>query len=109
MTLKRRVGAVAVAGAMATTGLVAMTTSAAQATPSGCSISYVGSPHYKASAKCTSGTGTYRIKVVCTDELRGSSGTYYGATVGIGGTSSVTCPYQGGVQWQVTSASIQFL
>lgn len=93
-----------------TAGAVSIVTAApAEATPSSCTVSYLTSGSLKigARARCTAGTGQYRVATTCTDELRGSSGTYYGAWVGIGSYSSVTCPNSGGSQWLATNAHLQ--
>ncbi len=71
----------------------------AQATPGSCSYS-VGS--WSVSLRCNSGSGQYRVWGDCTDEIRGSTVRYYGSWVGIGSASSVTCPYEGGSQWDLT-------
>jgi hypothetical protein len=97
------------AGLLAAGAVSIVTAPAAEATPTGCTVSYLtsGSLRIGAHARCTGGSGQYRVATTCTDELRGSSGTYYGAWVGIGSYSSVTCPNSGGTQWLATNAHLQ--
>ncbi len=53
---------------------------------------------------CQTGTGNYRGRITCTDQLRGSSVYYYGPveTAGSGISSGGSCPTQGGVTFQAT-------
>lgn len=97
------------AGLLAAGAVSIVTASPAEATPSSCTVSYIssGSLHIGARARCTAGSGQYRVATTCTDELRGSSGTYYGSWVNIGSYSSVTCPNSGGSQWLATNAHLQ--
>jgi hypothetical protein len=86
-------------------GFVALAgASPASATASNC---YLTQASHSASAVCTSGTGQYRVVAKCEDPMHGTVNTYYGAWVGVGGTSSVNCPTLGGYTWYETSASIQ--
>ena len=71
---------------------------AATATPSDC-VSVVDTDQAGAGGACFSGTGSYYLRIYCTDELRGSSAWFNGPRVGIGKQSFVDCPRSGGVQW----------
>lgn len=77
----------------------------ASAAPTSCSVSAYG--QYGYSGICRAGTGTYAVGARCADDLRGSTSTFLGNTVKIGGTSRVTCPFQGGVQFRPVGAFIQ--
>ena len=98
------------AGLLAAGAVTVVTAAPAEATPSNCSVSYLltGSLRTGAHGRCTSGTGQYRLATTCTDELRGSSVTYYGSWVGIGSYSTVHCPNSGGTQWLASNAHLQF-
>jgi len=106
----KRLFVLPLAGLLAAGAVTAVTAGPAEATPTNCSVSYLtsGSLRIGAHGRCTAGTGQYRIATTCTDELRGSSVTYYGGWVGIGSYSSVTCPNSGGSQWLATNAHLQF-
>lgn len=110
----KKVLAVSAAGLFAAGALSIVDTTAAfasPATPGNCTDQFLVDSNgttYGVRAKCTSGTGHYRVYATCTDELRGSGGTYYGPYVGIGSTSTLVCPYQGGTQWVLSGAHFQF-
>ncbi len=84
-------------------GIVAMAGAApASALPTGCSIN---DTTHSASATCSSGTGEFRIVTTC-ESPQGSRGTYYGAWVGAGYTSTVNCPITSGQHWYSISSYI---
>lgn len=43
----------------------------------------------------------------CTDELRGSGSTYYGAYVTAGHYSTIICPTEGGTRWVLSNPRLQ--
>ncbi len=77
----------------------------ASATASNCQLTQAS---HSASAVCGSGTGQYRVHAVCQDPQHLTENTYYGAWVGVGGTSVVNCPKLGGYTWYEISAGINF-
>jgi hypothetical protein len=104
MTKKSVRAAVGAAGLLAG-GFVALAGAApASATPTNCTLSQYS---HSASATCTGGTGQFRVYATCQDPQHGTTGTYYGPWVGVGGTSAVNCPTLGGYTWYEVSAGIQ--
>jgi hypothetical protein len=57
---------------------------------------------------CTGTTSQYRAQVVCEDELRGSTNTFYGPWVSSPDASGYRCPDEGGVQWTPISVKAEF-
>ncbi|MGI8665325.1 MAG: hypothetical protein ACR2N4_04760 [Jatrophihabitans sp.] len=104
--MNMRRGFVTLAGSLLVLGGMSVATSqSASATPSGCTFTgHNGGT--TASAKCTSGSGRFRVWVNCVDELRGSGSEFDGPWTNIGGTSKVTCPREGGVQWDIQGGGI---
>lgn len=104
--MKIRRGLVAVAGSLLVFGGISVATGPdASATPSGCTFTgYNGGT--SASAHCTSGTGQFRVWVNCEDELRGSGAEFDGPWTNVGGTSHVSCPFEGGVQWIIEGGGV---
>jgi hypothetical protein len=90
-------GASLLGSGMATIG--AADASAAPAVTCGYGTLYSGSSVIGYTLTCTGVTYKYRVYATCTDELRGSSSTFYGSYVTTGHTSQVVCPYEGGTQW----------
>ncbi|MBF9130161.1 hypothetical protein I0C86_14525 [Plantactinospora sp. S1510] len=84
-----------VTGALAVP-LVAVGATAASAEPTNCTATPSGNT---TRARCTSGTGQVRAGILCV--VKGEfENDHYGPWVGIGATSTVTCPGGGrGVDW----------
>jgi hypothetical protein len=70
--------------------------------PGGADFEYTGGWVY-----CYDTTAAYRSKITCEDELRGSTGVYYGPYVKNGQNSFVDCPDSGGTQWIAVSITWQ--
>jgi hypothetical protein len=106
-TLARRAVLVGAAVVCAVALSPAGSASARGASPEvSCALTFIGST--AASVNCIGTTRQYRVKVLCEDPLRGSDSYYYGPYVNPGATSTKKCPYQGGVQWLVVSATWQY-
>lgn len=75
------------------------------ATPSNCI--YYNTSSTTGFVNCQSGTGKYRGRITCTDELRGSNSYFLGPieTAGSGISSGGKCPLNGGVQFQATGGT----
>jgi hypothetical protein len=76
------------AGALAAP-LIAVGATAVQAAPTGCTATPSGNG---AQARCTSGTGEFRVGIICVVKGGEFENDHYGPWVGVGGTSAATCP-----------------
>lgn len=98
----RRHAATVAGGVLLLSGIAVSVSPSAFAIPGNCTFSgHTGGT--SASARCTSGTGKFRVWVECEDELRGSAEVFDGPWTAVGGTSRVSCPNWGGTQWLITT------
>jgi len=99
------------AGSLVLGGAATLGIGTANATATGCTRSVLVDQNgttYGFREICSGGTGQYRVYATCTDELRGSGGTYYGSWVSPRHYSTVVCPYAGGVYWVGSNPHTQY-
>ena len=111
MAVRKRIVTTLAAGSLVLGGASTLGIATADAMATGCSRQALeDSNHttYGFREICSGGTGQYRVYATCTDELRGSGGTYYGSWVSPGHYSTVVCPYSGGVYWVGSNPHTQY-